>query len=106
MKTILMAAMALVLMGDVAFGAAATPLTGGPKVTAAQKAEFSKLCLKNSGDNTTLCTCKEKLLDKLVDEAFMTLVLATMNGKTLPVEDSKNYAVYISQSNKVCAPGM
>jgi hypothetical protein len=106
MKTFLMAAVALVLMGDVAFGAAATPLTGGPKPTAAQKAEFTTLCLKNSGNNQTLCTCKAKLLDKLVDEAFMTLVLATMKGRTLPVEDSKNYAIYISQSNKVCAPGM
>jgi hypothetical protein len=107
MKTFVMIAAALMLFSNVALGAAApTPLKGGPPPTAAQMAEFSKLCLKRSAGNTTLCTCKTAQAPKLIDGAFMTLVLASMNDKTLPVEDSKNYAIYISASNKVCAPGM
>jgi hypothetical protein len=43
---------------------------------------------------------------KLADEKFMELILATMKGATLPVEQSKPYAIYISRSNAVCAPGM
>ena len=43
---------------------------------------------------------------KLIDSDFMKIVLATMKGQTLPVEQSKPYAIYISNSNKVCAPGM
>ena len=107
MKTLVMTAAAVLLMGNVAFAAPApTPLKGGPPPTAAQMAQFSKLCLKNSSGNSTLCTCKSAQAPKLIDTTFMALVLATMSGKTLPVEDSHNYAVYISSSNKVCAPGM
>ena len=74
--------------------------------TAAQKAEFTKLCLKNSGGNTTLCKCKEAQLDKLIDSDFMQVVLDSMNGKTTPVGDTLKYGTYISKSNAVCAPGM
>lgn len=106
MKIVAVAGVMLMLLSNVALAAEATPIKGGPPPTAAQLTEFSKLCLKNSGGNTTLCTCKSAQAAKLIDTAFMTLVLATMGGKTLPVEDSKNYAIYISESNKVCAPGM
>ena len=74
--------------------------------TAEQKAQFMKLCLKNSGGNQTLCTCKDAQLDKLIDSDFMKVVLDSMNGKTTPVADTMKYAVYISKSNAVCAPGM
>ena len=106
MRTIVLAGAILALLGGVAMAADATPLTGGSPVTDAQKSEFTKICLKNSGNNTTLCTCKVAQVGKLIDAQFMDLVLSAMSGKTLPVEDSHNYAVYISGSNKVCAPGM
>ncbi len=106
MKTMILAGAILALLGGAAMAADATPLTGGSPVTDAQKAQFTKLCLKNSGGNSTLCNCKVAQLSKLIDEPFMALVLSAMGGQTLPVEDSHNYAVYISASNRVCAPGM
>jgi hypothetical protein len=74
--------------------------------SAAQQAEFDKVCLKNSGGNKSLCDCKSAQVVKLVDADFMKVVLSTMEGKSLPVDDSKAYAIYISKSNAVCAPGM
>ena len=81
-------------------------LAAGSPVTDAQKAEFTKLCLKNSGGNQTLCTCKTNMVGKLIDSDFMKVVLDSMNGGTTPVDDTMKYAVYISKSNAVCAPGM
>jgi hypothetical protein len=99
MKSFVLAAVVL------AFTAGAA-LAAGIPVTAAQKAEFSKLCLKNSGGNQTLCTCKTKMVGKLIDSDFMQVVLDSMAGKTTPVNDTMKYAVYISKSNAICAPGM
>lgn len=85
---------------------AAQAATAASPPTAGQKAAFVKECLRNSGGNGTLCNCKAEQAMKLIDQKFMDIVLATMNGKTLPVEQSRPYAVYISESNAVCAPGM
>lgn len=74
--------------------------------TVAQKEKFLSECLRVSGGNSTLCSCKADMAMKLVDADFMELVLKTMNGQTLPVQYSRDYAVYISKSNAVCAPGM
>ena len=90
----------------VAFTAGAAAMAAGAPVTEAQKAEFTKLCLKNSGGNHTLCTCKVNMVGKLIDSDFMKVVLDSMNGKTTPVNDTMKYAVYISKSNATCAPGM
>ncbi len=79
-------------------------LAGAP--TAAQQEKFQAECLRNSGGNTTLCTCKSEQVMKLADEAFMEVILATMQGKPLPEAQSRPYGVYISRSNAVCAPGM
>ncbi len=45
-------------------------------------------------------------MGKLIDSDFMQVVLDSMAGKTTPVNDTMKYAVYISKSNAVCAPGM
>ena len=74
--------------------------------TDAQTAEFYKQCMKNSGDNATLCACKRDLLPKLVDAEFMAVVLSAMEGKSLTEAQNKPYGIYISKSNHVCAPGM
>jgi hypothetical protein len=103
MKNILLVAAALTM---IAAGAPSAATAKGAPPTAEQKAPFSAECLRNSGGNTTLCTCKAEQAMKLVDTDFMKIVLATMKGQTLPVEQSKPYAIYISNSNKVCAPGM
>ena len=98
MKQVLVALLALGVMAGGA-QAAASP-------TAAQKTEFTKECLRNSGGNTPLCTCKAEQVMKLADEAFMEVILASMNGKPLSHEQNVPYGVYISKSNAVCAPGM
>jgi hypothetical protein len=74
--------------------------------TDAQKGQFVSECMRVSGGNSSLCNCKAQQAMKLIDADFMAIVLKTMNGATLPVDQSKNYAIYISRSNAVCAPGM
>lgn len=99
MKTtaILVAAAAVMLSTGASF--AAPP-------TEAQKTQFTKECLRNSGGNNTLCTCKAEQAMKLADSAFMDVILASMNGKALSHEQNVPYGIYISKSNAVCAPGM
>ncbi len=98
---LVLAALSLTTGGAFAATAKATP------PTAAQKAEFLRLCLKNSDGNTTLCTCKAEQAMKLIDTDFMAVVIGQMSGKlTLTKEQEKPYAIYVSRSNKVCAPGM
>lgn len=99
MKTIAMVAAAAALI--LSTGAS---LAGPP--TAAQLERFTKECLRNSGGNTSLCTCKAEQAKTLADEAFMDVILASMNGKPLSHEQNVPYGIYISKSNAVCAPGM
>jgi hypothetical protein len=94
----LVAGAVLLALMPVAAGAAAP--------SESQKAQFVNECLRVSGGNSTLCSCKAEQAMKLIDADFMAVVLRTMNGATLPVDQSKRYAVYISKSNAVCAPGM
>ena len=91
--------------------AAAVALSAGVSIaaappTAAQKSQFVKECLRNSGGNTALCDCKAEQVMKLADEAFMDVILASMNGKPLSHDQNVPYGNYISKSNRVCAPGM
>ena len=89
---------------------AAVALSAGVSIaaapTAAQKSQFVKECLRNSGGNTTLCDCKAEQAMLLADEAFMDVILASMAGKPLSHEQNVPYGIYISKSNRVCAPGM
>ncbi len=95
-----------ILLVAAALALTLTPALAATPPTAEQKAAFLSQCLKNSDGNTTLCTCKAEQAMKLIDTDFMKIVLATMKGGTLPVDQSKPYAVYVSKSNAVCAPGM
>jgi hypothetical protein len=99
MKTGLMAVVALFMLSGSALAAGGAP-------TDAQIAQFSKECLRNSGGNTTMCECKAEQAKKLVDESFMDVIIASMNGKALSHEQNVPYGIYISKSNAVCAPGM
>lgn len=103
MKNILLVGAALAM---IAAGATSAAYAKASPPTPEQEAQFLAQCLKNSGGNKTLCTCKADQAMKLIDTDFMKIVLATMKGQTLPVAQSKPYAIYISKSNKVCAPGM
>ena len=93
----LLAATAFVLTAGASFAAAPTD---------AQIERFTKECIRNSSGNTTLCACKAKQARVLADEAFMDVILASMDGKPLSHEQNVPYGVYISKSNAVCAPGM
>jgi hypothetical protein len=99
MKTIGMLVAVAAVLVNVSAALAAPPTT-------LQKAQFTKECLRNSGGNTTLCSCKAEQVMKLADEPFMEVILASMNGKALSHEQNVPYGIYISKSNAVCAPGM
>jgi hypothetical protein len=73
--------------------------------TAAQKAEFYDACVKTSG-NVELCTCKAEAAIKLVDQDFMSVVLASMKGKTLEDKYAVAYNDYIVESTRACGMGM
>ncbi|HTM79273.1 MAG TPA: hypothetical protein VL133_16790 [Devosia sp.] len=82
------------------FGASAA-LAAPP--TAAQKAEFYQTCM-GIAQNETLCSCKADAALKLIDSDFMSVVIDSMRGKTLPVEYSVPYNTYVGKSNQVCKP--
>ena len=88
---------AAVLMATAGLAAAAP--------TGAQLDEFNTICLKNSGGNAELCTCKADQATKLVDEAFMTVIIAAMKGGALDPQYAVRYNRYIMESNAVCIPG-
>lgn len=94
-----------ILLTVAALAFCAPALAAAPP-TEAQLGEFSKLCLKNSGGNGSLCKCKVEQAKKLLDGEFMAVVLTTMEGKSLTEAQNKPYGIYISRSNQVCAPGM
>ena len=73
--------------------------------TGAQLEEFEGICLKNSGGNAELCTCKAEQATKLVDEPFMGVIIASMKGGALDPQYAVRYNRYIMQSNAVCIPG-
>ena len=95
MKHIVLAALALGLM-------AAPALAAAP--TAAQKAEFHKVCIGISSDEA-LCTCKADAAMKLIDERMMTYVIAGMKGAgNAPTDVQREWNNYVAHSNQICKP--
>lgn len=91
--------LALAALGMMTAGAFAAP------VTDAQKAQFYKVCTGNGGAQT-LCTCKMEAAGKIVDEAFMAVILLSMAGKTLDPQYNVAYNDYIVESTRACGMGM
>jgi hypothetical protein len=89
--------------GVLALGMLTGPVLAAPP-TAEQKAEFYKVCMKIS-QNDTLCSCKRDAVDKLIDADFMTVVIDSMKGKTAPQSVTVQYDTYIAHSNAICIPG-
>ncbi|HEV7275502.1 MAG TPA: hypothetical protein VGN80_04375 [Devosiaceae bacterium] len=71
--------------------------------TAAQKAEFRATCLRVSG-NEELCTCKAEAAMTLIDERFMGVVIASMQGGAPAAADYETYNSYVARSNQLCKP--
>lgn len=84
-----------------ALGLAAPALAASP--TAAQRQDFYRVCIGISGDED-LCTCKADAALKLIDERFMGVVIASMQGGSLAAADHKPYNSYIARSNQLCKP--
>jgi hypothetical protein len=97
MMKLVVAGVAALLMLTGAASAKGTP------PSAAQKAEFYKVCM-SIAQNATLCTCKADAAMKLIDTDFMSVVIASMKGQNLPQQYFDAYDEYIYQSNRVCAP--
>lgn len=93
----------LVLAGLLALVSTSAALAAAPSME--QKAEFYDACVKTSG-NVELCTCKADAAIKLVDQDFMTVVLASMKGKTLDDKYAVAYNTYIVESTRACGMGM
>jgi 6-phosphogluconate dehydrogenase len=76
------------------------------------KEDYMAACMKASGDNTELCTCKTEQASKLVDEDMMAYIIvaladpqkfATMvNAGEVPDEVVQKWPFYVRDSNKVC----
>lgn len=92
-----------IVLALVALGLTAAPaLAGAP--TAAQKAEFHKVCVNISSDEA-LCTCKADAAMKLIDEKMMTYVIAGMKGAgNAPTDVQREWNNYVAHSNQICKP--
>ena len=53
---------------------------------------------------TVLCKCKQEAAPKLIDTAFMDVVIASMKGKPLDAKYYDQYNDYIARSNQICKP--
>jgi hypothetical protein len=90
-------AMALVAMALAGAAHAAPP-------SAEQKSEFYRICAQRGAPE--LCACKADAAMKLVDSEFMTVIIASMSGKTLDAKHYVAYNDYIVESTRACGMGM
>ncbi len=72
--------------------------------TAEQKAEFYKVCVGIS-QNETLCTCKADAAMQIVDTDFMAVIIESMRGKALDHKYDVPYNDYIVASTRACGMG-
>nr|WP_295892204.1 hypothetical protein [uncultured Devosia sp.] len=86
----------LALIGLMTIPAAAAP-------TAEQKAEFHAVCMGIAQDET-LCSCKADAAMTLIDADFMAMVIAAMQGGSVPQDQYNAYNTYVAKSNQICKP--
>lgn len=74
---------------------------------AGQKEDFLAACLKRTGGNTELCTCKADVAPKLIDATMMGYVILEMQdrGGAVPEDIQAKWNDYVAESNRVCLPG-
>ena len=71
--------------------------------SAEQRTEFYEVCMGIAQD-AKLCACKAEAALSLIDSKFMSVVIDSMRGKSLPVDYSVPYNTYVGKSNQVCKP--
>lgn len=98
MKPILIAA----AVSLIASGAMAKTIANPP--TDAQLKSFYATCIKVAPAASVLCKCKEDAAPRLIDTAFMDVVIASMKGKPLDAKYYDAYNNYIARSNQICKP--
>ena len=86
----------------VSSGAMAKTIANPP--TAEQLKAFYDTCIKVAPAASVLCKCKEDAAPKIIDTAFMDVVIASMKGKPLDAKYYDAYNNYIARSNQICKP--
>jgi hypothetical protein len=94
----LTAALALIASGATAKTTVANPPTD------AQLKAFYEACIKVAPEATVLCKCKQQAAPRLIDTAFMDVVIASIKGKPLAAKYYDAYNEYIGRSNQICKP--
>lgn len=94
MKTLVVALAALGLMVGGVQAAAPSP---------EQRADFYKTCMGIAEDEA-LCSCKADAAVTLIDADFMSMVIASMKGKSPPSDQYSAYNTYVAKSNQICKP--
>ena len=89
----------LIVLAALAFTA---PAHAAPP-TAEQKADFYKTCMGIASDDA-LCSCKADAAMTLIDERFMAMVIAAMQGGAVPQDQYSAYNTYVAKSNQICKP--
>jgi hypothetical protein len=69
----------------------------------AQKTEFYAVCMGIAQDET-LCSCKADAAMTLIDADFMAMVIAAMQGGSVPQDEYAAYNAYVAKSNQICKP--
>ena len=69
----------------------------------AQKTEFYAVCMGIAQDEA-LCSCKADAAMTLIDESFMAMVIAAMQGGSVPRDEYAAYNAYVAKSNQICKP--
>ena len=100
-KVLLMVA-ALSMATTGAMAAKLAPITNPP--TDVQLKAFYAACIHVAPEATVLCKCKEDAAPKLIDTAFMDIVIASIKGKPLAAKYYDTYNNYIARSNQICKP--
>jgi hypothetical protein len=83
--------------------AALLPAAAQAAPSQAQKDEFYAVCMGIAQDET-LCACKADAAMTLIDENFMAMVIAAMQGGSVPQDQYRAYNAYVARSNQVCKP--
>ena len=102
MKKLLLIVAALALTSSGAMAAKLPTITNPP--TPAQLDAFYATCIHVAPEATVLCKCKKDAAPKIIDTAFMDIVIASMKGKPLDAKYYDAYNNYIARSNQICKP--